>query len=74
MLEVAFLTKWKTSVFYLFQSYTGDTRPNNSIKQQGRNADILIHDSTFGDKEGELAKKRGILPHRKLERSQQLLM
>ena len=39
--------------------YTGDTRPHNSIKQQGRNADILIHDSTFGDEEGELAKKTG---------------
>jgi len=39
--------------------YTGDTRPTLSIIELSRNADLLIHDSTYTSEYRELAIERG---------------
>ncbi|MEO7082914.1 MAG: ribonuclease Z [Gemmatimonadaceae bacterium] len=38
---------------------TGDTRPCAATIEASRNADLLIHESTFGDEEGERAVETG---------------
>ncbi|MGQ9565344.1 MAG: ribonuclease Z [Candidatus Bathyarchaeales archaeon] len=39
--------------------YTGDTRPTKALVKLARDADLLIHDSTFDDKLAERAKEDG---------------
>jgi ribonuclease Z len=39
--------------------YTGDTRPNLSVIQASRDADLLIHEATFGGDEAERARETG---------------
>ena len=39
--------------------YTGDTRPHLSVIQASRNADLLVHEATFGGDESERAKETG---------------
>ncbi len=38
---------------------TGDTRPCQATVDHSRNADLLIHEATFGDEEGERAVETG---------------
>jgi ribonuclease Z len=38
---------------------TGDTRPCQATIEHGRNADLLIHEATFGDEEAERAVETG---------------
>lgn len=38
---------------------TGDTRPSPATIEHSRNADLLIHESTFGDEEAERAMETG---------------
>jgi ribonuclease Z len=37
--------------------YTGDTRPTDGIVDAAANADLLVHDGTFGDQHQERARK-----------------
>lgn len=39
--------------------YTGDTRPSLTVVEVGRGADLLVHDSTFGEDERERAVETG---------------
>jgi ribonuclease Z len=39
--------------------YTGDTRPHLSVIEASRNADLLVHEATFGGEELERAKETG---------------
>jgi ribonuclease Z len=39
--------------------YTGDTRPHLSVIEASRNADLLVHEATFGGDELERAKETG---------------
>lgn len=39
--------------------YTGDTRPHLSVIEASRNADLLIHEATFGGDELERARETG---------------
>ena len=39
--------------------YTGDTRPSDRIVELARNADVLIHEATFGDEMADRAKEDG---------------
>jgi ribonuclease Z len=39
--------------------YTGDTRPHLSVIQASRNADLLVHEATFGGDELERARETG---------------
>jgi ribonuclease Z len=39
--------------------YTGDTRPAPSVVQAARNADLLVHDATFGEDERARAVETG---------------
>ena len=39
--------------------YTGDTRPSPSVVEAARGADLLIHDSTFGEEERARAVETG---------------
>lgn len=39
--------------------YTGDTRPFRALTKFARNADLLIHEATFGDELAERAKEDG---------------
>lgn len=39
--------------------YTGDTRPCDSVREAGREADLLIHEATFGDAEADRAHTTG---------------
>jgi ribonuclease Z len=39
--------------------YTGDTRPSLSVVEAARGADLLIHDSTFGEEERARAEETG---------------
>jgi ribonuclease Z len=39
--------------------YTGDTRPHLSVIEASRNADLLIHEATFGGDEMERARETG---------------
>ncbi|MBX5326196.1 MAG: ribonuclease Z [Candidatus Bathyarchaeia archaeon] len=39
--------------------YTGDTRPTKALVKLARNADLLIHDSTFDDELAERAREDG---------------
>lgn len=45
--EVADLNKGRKVV------YTGDTRPSDNVERLSKNADMLIHDATFLESEGE---------------------
>ena len=38
---------------------TGDTRPCNSTENAAKNADLLVHEATFGDEEAERAVETG---------------
>lgn len=38
---------------------TGDTRPCNSTEAAAKNADLLVHEATFGDEEAERAVETG---------------
>ena len=38
---------------------TGDTRPCDATEQAARNADLLVHEATFGDEEAERAVETG---------------
>ena len=38
---------------------TGDTRPCNSTETAAKNADLLVHEATFGDEEAERAVETG---------------
>jgi ribonuclease Z len=39
--------------------YTGDTRPSLAVVEAARGADLLVHDSTFGEEERERAVETG---------------
>jgi len=39
--------------------YTGDTRPSHSLVKLAENADLLVHDATFGDELKERAEEDG---------------
>jgi ribonuclease Z len=39
--------------------YTGDTRPSLAVVDAARGADLLVHDSTFGEEERERAIETG---------------
>ena len=39
--------------------YTGDTRPSLTVVEAARGADLLVHDSTFGEEERERAVETG---------------
>ena len=39
--------------------YTGDTRPSDAVRSASRNADLLIHEATFGGDERERAVETG---------------
>ena len=39
--------------------YTGDTRPHLSVIEASRNADLLVHEATFGGDELERARETG---------------
>jgi len=39
--------------------YTGDTAPSKEVVEVARDADLLIHDSTFGDEDAERARETG---------------
>src|SRR5690242_9383335 len=39
--------------------YTGDTRPSLAVVEAARGADLLVHDSTFGEEERERAIETG---------------
>jgi len=39
--------------------YTGDTRPSLAVVEVARGADLLVHDSTFGEEERERAVETG---------------
>ncbi len=39
--------------------YTGDTRPAESVVEAARGADLLIHDSTFLEQDGDRARETG---------------
>jgi ribonuclease Z len=37
--------------------YTGDTRPSDRVVEAARDADLLVHDCTFGDEEADRARE-----------------
>ncbi len=39
--------------------YTGDTRPADDVERAAARADLLIHDATFADAEGDRARETG---------------
>jgi ribonuclease Z len=39
--------------------YTGDTRPADDVERAAADADLLIHDATFADAEGDRARETG---------------
>lgn len=39
--------------------YTGDTRPTDAVERAAADADLLIHDATFADAEGDRARETG---------------